>query len=200
VERTVIGACATDKSCLSYRDLVLPDFLPVRGRRKTQSRNVQRAMGNKSSAPRKAELFVSWCLLKSSGSRGEKVIHIVDEDVHILLIESGKKQLDKHRLSSYTTSSARGLRSSGVVPESSGWTARFLDATESLGCMRSARARPDLSGQRSAIHRPDEETTASASAEALVTSPDIDAPHHPTALLRKRRSPKGVPGGDVTPP
>ena len=88
----------------------------------------------------------------------KKVIHIVDEHVHILLIESGKISLDKRGLCVYTTTSAQRLRPLSVVPEGFGLKVPFLDATESLGCMRSARARPDSSGQRSAIHRPDEET------------------------------------------
>jgi hypothetical protein len=50
------------------------------------------------------------------------------------------------------------LRCRGAVPESFGWPVQFLDATESLGCMRSARARPDSSGQWSATLRPAEET------------------------------------------
>ena len=78
------------------------------------------------------------------------------------------------------------------MPEVFGRKVLFLDATESLGCMRSARARPDLSGQRSAIHRPDEETMALAPAGALAPSPDIDAPHHQKAPRRKRRSTKTV--------
>ncbi len=78
------------------------------------------------------------------------------------------------------------------MPEGFGRKALFLDATESLGCMRSARARPDLSGQRSAIHRPDEETMALAPAGALAPSPDIEAPHHRKAPRRKRRSTKTV--------
>ena len=82
----------------------------------------------------------------------------MDENVHILLIESGKICLDKRGLCAYTTTSAQRLRPLSVVPEGFGLKAPFLDATESLGCMRSARARPDSSGQRSAIHRPDEET------------------------------------------
>lgn len=48
----------------------------------------------------------------------------------------------------------RGFGPGASVPEGFGRKVRFFDATESLGCMRSARARPDSSGQRSAITAP----------------------------------------------
>ncbi|MCH8960738.1 MAG: hypothetical protein IH820_05285 [Bacteroidetes bacterium] len=66
---------------------MLPDFLP--SALSEEDSVAQHAMGNKSLAPRKAELFVFGLILDVHAGP-EKVIHIVDERVHILLIKSGK--------------------------------------------------------------------------------------------------------------
>ena len=127
----------------------------------------------------------AFCLERISFSERKKVIHTVDESVHILLMDSGKIALDKRRKRRYNASNASALRRWGAVPKSFGSTVQFFDATESLGCMRSARARPDSSGQRSAIYRPDEDTYAPASVGAKGPSPVTGARHHWTAPRRK---------------
>ena len=65
-------------------------------------------MGNKSLAPRKAELFVLQGFLKTRQGASKIVIHIVEESVHILLINSGKIPLDKRGECPYTRSQRPG--------------------------------------------------------------------------------------------
>ncbi len=60
-----------------------------------------------------ARLFVFGLFFKSAG-RFKKVIHIVDERVHILLIKSGKIELDRRVFCTYTTASAEGLRPQSI--------------------------------------------------------------------------------------
>ena len=60
-----------------------------------------------------ARLFVFGLFLKAQ-ARKKKVIHIVDERVHILLIKSGKIELDRCACCTYTTASAEGLRPQSI--------------------------------------------------------------------------------------
>ena len=55
-------------------------------------------------------------------------------------MDGGKKALDKRAKPRYNSTNASALRRWSAVPKSFGSKAQFLDATESLGCMRSARA------------------------------------------------------------
>jgi len=92
---------------------------------------------------RSAELFVLKTFYDRNANR-RIVIHTAS--VHILLIDGGKIALDKRGKPRYNSTNASALRRWGAVPKSFGSKVQFFDATESLGCMRSARARPDSFG------------------------------------------------------
>ncbi len=90
---------------------MLPDFLP--SAHSEEDSVVQHANGQQRLGPSNGQAFCFWSIFESAG-RLKKVIHIVDERVHILLIKSGKIELDRCAFCTYTTASAEGLRSQSI--------------------------------------------------------------------------------------